>query len=157
MTVVHDRFFDTVLAQVPGRATDVQAAARSRGINIWRVDDDHVSVTCDEATGDEHVTAVLEAFGASLAGDTHGVEIDTRTTDFLTHPAFTSHRTETAMMRYLRALADKDLALDRTMIPLGSCTMKLNAAAEMEAVTWPEFGRQHPFAPADDAPGICGG
>jgi glycine dehydrogenase len=154
VTVVHDRFFDTVLAQVPGRATDVQAAARSQGINIWRVDDDHVSVTCDEATGDEHVTAVLEAFGASLTGDTHGVEIDTRTTDFLTHPAFTSHRTETAMMRYLRALADKDLALDRTMIPLGSCTMKLNSAAEMEAVTWPEFGRQHPFAPTEDARGL---
>lgn len=154
VTVVHDRFFDTVLARVPGRATDVQAAARARGINIWRVDDDHVSVTCDEATGDEHVTGVLEAFGARFTGDIYGVGIDTRTTDFLTHPAFTTHRTETAMMRYLRALADKDLALDRTMIPLGSCTMKLNSAAEMEAVTWPEFGRQHPFAPAEDARGL---
>ena len=154
VTVVHDRFFDTVLARVPGRASDVAAAARSRGINIWRVDGDHVSVSCDEATSAEHVARVLEAFGAHHAGDTAGVDISTRTTDFLTHPAFTSYRTETEMMRYLRALADKDLALDRTMIPLGSCTMKLNSAAEMEAVTWPEFGRQHPFAPVEDARGL---
>ncbi len=152
--VVHDTFFDTVLAHVPGRATQVQHAARTRGINIWRVDDDHVSVSCDEATTDEHVALVLEAFGAGLAGDYVGPELERRATGFLTHPAFNSYRTETAMMRYLRSLADKDLALDRTMIPLGSCTMKLNAAAEMESITWPEFGRQHPFAPADDAAGL---
>ncbi len=149
-----DSFFDTVLARVPGRATEIQSAARARGINIWRVDDDSLSVSCDEATTGEHVAAVLEAFGAAPAGTFDGPEIDTRTTGFLTHPAFNSYRTETAMMRYLRALADKDLALDRTMIPLGSCTMKLNAAAEMEAITWPEFGRLHPFAPADDAAGL---
>ncbi len=152
--VVHDTFFDTVLAHVPGRATPVQDAARTRGINIWRVDDDHVSVSCDEVTTDEHVAIVLEAFGAGLAGDYAGPELERRATGFLTHPAFNSHRTETAMMRYLRSLADKDLALDRTMIPLGSCTMKLNSAAEMESITWPEFGRQHPFAPADDAAGL---
>ena len=81
-------------------------------------------------------------------------EIATRTSEFLTHPAFTQYRTETAMMRYLRTLADKDIALDRSMIPLGSCTMKLNAAAEMESITWPEFARQHPFAPASDTPGL---
>ncbi len=152
--VVHDAYFDTVLARVPGRATAVQDAAKARGINVWRVDDDHVSVSCDEATTDGHIADVLEAFGAAPAGGQASTDIATRTTEFLTHPAFTSYRTETAMMRYLRSLADKDLALDRTMIPLGSCTMKLNAATEMESITWPEFGRQHPFAPADDAPGL---
>ncbi len=152
--VVHDAFFDTVLARVPGRAHAVQDAARKRGVNIWRPDADHVSVSCDEATTEEHVAAVLGAFGAVAAGPFGGPEIASRATGFLTHPAFHRYRTETAMMRYLRSLADKDLALDRTMIPLGSCTMKLNAAAEMEAVTWPEFGRLHPFAPADDASGM---
>ncbi len=152
--VVYDSFFDTVLARVPGRATAIGDAAKERDINIWRVDDEHVSVSCDEATTDEDVIRVLAAFGATPAGEVGVGDIATRTTDFLTHPAFTSYRTETAMMRYLRTLSDKDLALDRTMIPLGSCTMKLNAAAEMEAITWPEFARQHPFAPADDAPGL---
>ena len=152
--VVHERFFDTVLARVPGRATAIADAAKARGINIWRVDDDHVSLSCDEATTAEHIAEVAQAFGAAPVEDRAHIDIATRTTGFLTHPAFTSYRTETAMMRYLRALSDKDLALDRTMIPLGSCTMKLNAAVEMEAITWPEFGRQHPFAPADDTPGL---
>lgn len=151
--LVHDKYFDTVLARVPGRAAEVIAAAKDRGINLWRVDDDHVSVACDEATTDEHVAAVLEAFGIAAAEPTCA-GITTRTSEFLTHPAFTQYRTETAMMRYLRALADKDIALDRSMIPLGSCTMKLNAAAEMEPITWPEFARQHPFAPASDTPGL---
>ena len=84
----------------------------------------------------------------------HRPDIATRTSEFLTHPAFTRYRTETEMMRYLRSLADKDIALDRSMIPLGSCTMKLNAAAEMEPITWPEFARQHPFAPHSDTPGL---
>jgi glycine dehydrogenase len=152
--VVHPAFFDTVLARVPGRADQVLAAAKERGINIWRVDDDHVSVSCDETTTDEHVANVLTAFGAAPAGDYAGHGIETRTSEFLTHPAFTTHRTETSMMRYLRTLADKDIALDRSMIPLGSCTMKLNAAAEMESITWPEFARQHPFGPAADTPGL---
>ncbi|WP_199256048.1 aminomethyl-transferring glycine dehydrogenase [Mycolicibacterium mengxianglii] len=155
--VVHDTFFDTVLARVPGRADEVVAAAKTLGINLWRVDADHVSVACDEATTDAQVASVLQAFGVEAPDPAAGVgsvEIATRTSEFLTHPAFTSHRTETSMMRYLRSLADKDLALDRTMIPLGSCTMKLNAAAEMESVTWPEFSRQHPFAPAGDAAGL---
>jgi glycine dehydrogenase len=153
--VVHDSFFDTVLARVPGRADEVQAAAKAKGINVWLVDADHVSVACDEATTAHHVEEVLSAFGATRGGHHwDGPEIATRTTDFLTHPAFTRYRTETEMMRYLRSLADKDIALDRSMIPLGSCTMKLNAAAEMEPITWPEFARQHPFAPASDAPGL---
>ncbi len=153
--VVHDAFFDTVLARVPGRAAAIRDAAKALGINVWLVDSDHASVACDEATTDEHVGAVLTAFGASAAGgDFAGPSIDSRTSDFLTHPAFHRYRTETDMMRYLRTLADKDIALDRSMIPLGSCTMKLNAAAEMEPITWPEFARQHPFAPASDTPGL---
>ncbi|MBS4729764.1 aminomethyl-transferring glycine dehydrogenase [Mycobacterium sp. SM1] len=152
--VAHPAFFDTVLARVPGRAAQVQAAAKERGINVWKVDDDHVSVACDETTTDEHVTAVLAAFGARPAREFHGPDIATRTSEFLTHPVFTSYRTETSMMRYLRRLADQDIALDRSMIPLGSCTMKLNAAAEMEPITWPEFARLHPFAPAGDTVGL---
>ncbi len=155
--LVHDTYFDTVLARVPGRAEEVIAAAKASGINLWRVDADHVSVACDEATTDAHVVAVLAAFGVQPVQPAAGSAdsgVLARTSEFLTHPAFTSYRTETTMMRYLRALADKDLALDRTMIPLGSCTMKLNAAAEMEPITWPEFSRQHPFAPPSDTPGL---
>ncbi len=152
---VHRSFFDTVLAKVPGRAAAVRDAAKARGINVWRVDDDHVSVACDEATTAAHIEAVLSAFSATpVDAQFDGPRIATRTSEFLTHPAFTRYRTETEMMRYLRSLADKDIALDRSMIPLGSCTMKLNAAAEMEPITWPEFGRQHPFAPASDTPGL---
>ena len=141
----------------PGAPTQVRDAAKARGINVWRVDADHVSVSCDEATTAEHVDGrargVRGRRGADRAGDS-GPDIATRTSEFLTHPAFTRYRTETEMMRYLRSLADKDIALDRSMIPLGSCTMKLNAAAEMEPITWPEFARQHPFAPASDTPGL---
>ncbi len=154
--LVQDRYFDTVLARVPGRADEVLSAAKAKGINLWRVDADHVSVACDEATTDAHVAAVLDALGVSSATPA-GSDASlgaTRTSEFLTHPAFTQYRTETTMMRYLRALADKDIALDRSMIPLGSCTMKLNAAAEMESITWPEFARQHPFAPASDTQGL---
>ena len=165
LEVVHRAFFDTVLARVPGRAAKVRDDAKARGINVWLVDDDHVSVSCDEATTAAHVEAVLSAFGAATAAtsnrsatsvdsDFDGVDIATRTSEFLTHPAFTQYRTETEMMRYLRSLADKDIALDRSMIPLGSCTMKLNAAAELEPITWPEFARQHPFSPASDTPGL---
>jgi glycine dehydrogenase len=162
--VVHRAFFDTVLARVPGRAAKVRDDAKARGINVWLVDDDHVSVSCDEATTAAHVEAVISAFGAATAATSNqsatsttefdGADIATRTSEFLTHPAFTQYRTETEMMRYLRSLADKDIALDRSMIPLGSCTMKLNAAAEMEPITWPEFARQHPFSPASDTPGL---
>ncbi|WP_322857693.1 aminomethyl-transferring glycine dehydrogenase [Mycobacterium shigaense] len=151
--LVHDTYFDTVLARVPGRADEVLAAAKTKGINLWRVDADHVSVACDEATTGAHVAAVLQAFGES-PGEPSDIEIATRTSEFLTHPAFTQYQTETAMMRYLRTLADKDIALDRSMIPLGSCTMKLNAAAEMESITWPDFSRLHPFAPVADSPGL---
>ena len=152
--LVHDTFFDTVLARVPGRADEVLAAAKASGVNLWRVDADHVSVACDEATTEAHVTAVLAAFERASRRSRPRRRDRHAHIDFLTHPAFSQYRTETSMMRYLRTLADKDIALDRSMIPLGSCTMKLNAAAEMESVTWPEFARQHPFAPASDTPGL---
>ncbi|ULN54262.1 aminomethyl-transferring glycine dehydrogenase [Mycolicibacillus parakoreensis] len=151
--LVHRQFFDTVLARVPGHAAQIVAAAKAEGVNLWLVDADHVAVACDEATTAEHVATVLGAFGVSAAEPAEPA-IATRTSAFLTHPAFTAYRTETAMMRYLRSLADKDIALDRSMIPLGSCTMKLNAAAKMEPITWPEFAGLHPFAPEADSPGL---
>ncbi|MGM7646007.1 aminomethyl-transferring glycine dehydrogenase [Nocardia sp. JW2] len=156
--VVHGAFFDTVLAHVPGGAEAVVAKAKSKGINLRLVDADHVSIACDEATTEAHVAAVVESFGTALTPESGAgaepVGIETRTSEYLTHPAFSRHHTETAMLRYLRSLSDKDIALDRSMIPLGSCTMKLNATAEMEAITWPGFARLHPFAPTEDSPGI---
>jgi glycine dehydrogenase len=159
--VVHDGFFDTVLARVSGRAHDVVAAARGLGVNLRRVDADHVGVACDETTTREHLRLVWRAFGVDADPDhlDPGVpdalpEGLRRTSDYLAHPVFHRHRSETALLRYLRALADRDVALDRSMIPLGSCTMKLNATAEMEPITWPEFAELHPFAPAEDAEGL---
>ncbi|WP_426560407.1 aminomethyl-transferring glycine dehydrogenase [Angustibacter sp. McL0619] len=156
--VVHEQFFDTVLARVPGRARDVVRAAADSGVNLWLVDDDHVSASCDETTTDAQLGAVVAAFGGSSmpvqpaeADDVPAVLV--RTSQFLTHPVFHRHRSETAMMRYLRSLADQDYALDRGMIPLGSCTMKLNGTTEMEPITWPEFADLHPFAPADQVAG----
>ncbi|MEV6851692.1 aminomethyl-transferring glycine dehydrogenase [Actinoplanes sp. NPDC051411] len=147
-------FFDTVTAVVPGRAAQVVAAAAADGIDLRLVDADHVSVACDETTTAAHVATVLAAFGAAPAGAAEcGARPLGRMTGFLTHPVFRSHRSETAMLRYLRRLSDRDYALDRGMIPLGSCTMKLNATTEMEPVTWPEFGDIHPFAPASRTAG----
>ena len=154
--VLHGEFFDTVTARVPGRADEVLAAAAERGVNLWRVDEDTVSVSCDEVTTAAHLAVVCAAFGAG--DDAPEVRVDAdygdRTSTYLEHEAFVRYRTETAMLRYLRALADKDMALDRTMIPLGSCTMKLNATTEMEPITWPGFNRLHPFAPAAQTRGI---
>ncbi|MFD0207484.1 MULTISPECIES: aminomethyl-transferring glycine dehydrogenase [Saccharothrix] len=160
--IVHGEFFDTVRARVEGRASAVVSAARDLGVNLWQVDDDVVSIACDETTTREHLHLVWKAFGVTVA-DVDGLDADTadgicadlrRTSDYLTHPVFHSHRSETALLRYLRSLSDKDVALDRSMIPLGSCTMKLNATAEMEPITWPEFADLHPFAPASDAEGL---
>ncbi|MGW0214036.1 aminomethyl-transferring glycine dehydrogenase [Micromonospora chokoriensis] len=149
-------FFDTVTARVPGRAAAVVAAAAQRGVNLRLVDADRVGVSCDETTTLAHLTQVWEAFGVT-AFDGHvdaGLpEEFRRTTDFLTHPVFRSHHSETAMLRYLRRLSDFDYALDRGMIPLGSCTMKLNATTEMEPVSWAEFANIHPFAPDDQTVG----
>ena len=158
--VVHAAFFDTVQARVPGRADAVVAAAHTAGVAVRRVDADTVGISCSELTTVAHLGSVWAAFG--VAADAAGLDVGTtdalpvlllRTSDYLTHPVFHEHRSETSLMRWLRRLADADLALDRTMIPLGSCTMKLNAAAEMEPISWPEFANLHPFAPRDDVAG----
>ncbi|NKR61026.1 aminomethyl-transferring glycine dehydrogenase [Rhodococcus hoagii] len=153
--VVHDEFFDTVLARVPGRADEIVANAKAWGVNLRLVDADHVAVACDEATTEAHVQSVLAAFGKPADAEIAytPASFGDRTSAYLQHESFTKYRTETAMLRYLRALSDKDIALDRSMIPLGSCTMKLNATAEMEPITWPGFSKLHPFAP-EDAPGM---
>ncbi|WP_406104038.1 aminomethyl-transferring glycine dehydrogenase [Micromonospora globbae] len=154
--VVHDAFFDTVLARVPGGAEAVVAAAAERGVNLRLADADHVGVSCDETTTDAHLAVVCAAFGvpAPEAGVEEALPAGlARTSEFLTHPVFTSHHSETAMLRYLRRLADFDYALDRGMIPLGSCTMKLNATTEMEPISWAEFAHVHPFAPAEQTAG----
>ena len=154
-------FFDTLTVNVSGRADDVRAAALEQGVNVWRRDADTVCLSVDETTTSEDLAAVATAFGAGApqytatsAGQPDWAEALRRTDDILTHPVFHSHQSETAMLRYLRTLADRDYALDRGMIPLGSCTMKLNATTEMEAITWPEFANLHPFAPADQTEGI---
>ncbi|MFK4688610.1 aminomethyl-transferring glycine dehydrogenase [Streptomyces pristinaespiralis] len=158
--LLHESYFDTLTARVPGKAAAVVTAARERGVNLHLVDADHVSLACDETTGREQLTAVWAAFGVD--GDIDALDeagVDAlpaallRDDEYLTHPVFHQHRSETAMLRYLRRLADRDYALDRGMIPLGSCTMKLNATTEMEPVTWPEFGQIHPFAPVEQAQG----
>jgi glycine dehydrogenase len=148
--LVSEAFFDTLTVRVPGKAHKVIAAAEARGINLRLIDADTVGVSVDETTTPEVLSAVAVAFGAGPVGDAVGFELPAdvvRTSDFLQHPVFNTHRSETQLLRYIRKLSDRDLALDRTMIPLGSCTMKLNATAEMEAISWPEFASIHPFAP----------
>ncbi|MCM2429903.1 aminomethyl-transferring glycine dehydrogenase [Streptomyces sp. RKAG337] len=158
--VVHGGYFDTVTVRVPGRAAEVAAAARAAGVNLWERDADLLGVSCDETTGREQLAAVWGAFG--VTGDIEALDAAVpdalpagllRDDTYLAHPVFHQHRSETAMLRYLRRLSDRDYALDRGMIPLGSCTMKLNATTEMEPVTWPEFAGLHPFAPAEQAEG----
>jgi glycine dehydrogenase len=149
-------FFDTIAARVPGRAGEVVAAAEARGVNLRLVDADTIGISCDETTVDAHLRAVWEAFGVPpFTGQFPSAlpESLTRRSDFLTHPVFRTHHSETAMLRYLRRLSDQDYALDRGMIPLGSCTMKLNATTEMEPITWPEFADIHPLAPASQTAG----
>ncbi|GGQ60583.1 aminomethyl-transferring glycine dehydrogenase [Couchioplanes azureus] len=152
--VAHAAFFDTVTAVVPARAAAVVATAAEAGIDLRFVDEDRVSVACDETTTAAVVAQVLAAFGAAPAAPAEcGARPLARTSNYLTHPVFSTHHSETAMLRYLRRLSDSDYALDRGMIPLGSCTMKLNATTEMEPVTWPEFANIHPFAPASRTAG----
>jgi glycine dehydrogenase len=179
----HQKYFDTIGVIVPGGADEAVERARAAGYNLYPAGPDLVQVACDETTTDEdiaHVVAAIAGESALLAqGDdppeapalrargedslliarTVGEDLAAipaelrRTSEFLTHPVFSSYRSETAMLRYLRRLSDYDIALDRSMIPLGSCTMKLNAAAEMEPISWPEFAALHPFAPPDQAAG----
>jgi glycine dehydrogenase len=152
--VEHQNFFDTVTAVVPGRAAPIVKAAEQLGVNLRLADADRVGIACDETTTAADIAKVCQAFGVTPITST----VDTgiflaRQSDYLTHPVFGTHRSETAMLRYLRRLADLDYALDRGMIPLGSCTMKLNATTEMEPITWPEFANMHPFAPAHQSAG----
>ena len=160
LDVLHTSFFDTVTVSVPGKAADIIAAAEARGINLRGIDADTVGISTDEATTGTNVADVVAAFGASVADakpvDDSAFALDSaveRTSAYLQHPVFNTHRSETQLLRYIRKLSDRDLALDRTMIPLGSCTMKLNATAEMEAISWPEFASIHPFAPEPQTAG----
>ncbi|WP_349829107.1 aminomethyl-transferring glycine dehydrogenase [Brevibacterium litoralis] len=175
-TVTTESFFDTLTLRVPDAAAAV-AAADAAGINIRNVDAEHVGVSFGEPHGVAEANALLAALASAVGEDTPVIDADAfeaagtgtfgpgavaapqlpaglvRDSEFLTHPVFNTHGSETQMMRYMRMLSDRDLALDRTMIPLGSCTMKLNAAAEMEAITWPEFASIHPYAPAAQTAG----
>ncbi|MGB7979285.1 MAG: aminomethyl-transferring glycine dehydrogenase [Candidatus Nanopelagicales bacterium] len=177
IAVRHASFFDTVVAVVPGLADAVVAQAAHRGVNLRRVDADHVGISTDEVTAAEHLDLVRAAFaaaraqvpatgpGGGAAGAAGGLRAAPgdaplgippmwlRRSAYLTHPVFSAHHSETQMLRYLRRLAGYDVALDRSMIPLGSCTMKLNATTEMEPISWPGFAGIHPFAPADQTTG----
>ena len=163
LDVLHEDLFDTVTVRVPGDAAAVVDAAREAGVHVRLVDADHVGVSTSETTRREHLVAVMAAFGVGTVPlddvDARvGEELPAalvRTTEFLTHEVFNSHRSETSMLRYLRRLSARDYALDRGMIPLGSCTMKLNATTEMEPVSLPGFADLHPFAPAEDAAGYA--
>jgi glycine dehydrogenase len=159
--VVHEQFFDTLTVSAPGRAADIVASARTLGLQLRLVDADHVGISTSECTTRSTISSVLKAFGLPVT-DLDAVDAATsdalpeelrRATPYLTHEVFTSHHSETAMLRYLRKLSARDYALDRGMIPLGSCTMKLNATTEMEPVSLPGFADLHPFAPAEDAAG----
>ncbi len=152
-------FFDTITVQVGVGQAGILAAAEQRGINLRKVGRDRVGISLDETTNADTIARVLSAFGITDPAPAEvgiGFPDDlVRQSDYLTHPVFHMNRAESEMMRYMRRLSDRDLALDRAMIPLGSCTMKLNAAAEMMPITWPEFATLHPFAPADQAQGFA--
>ncbi|GAA2172200.1 aminomethyl-transferring glycine dehydrogenase [Agrococcus versicolor] len=151
--VVHDDVFDTVRLRLPGRARQAGETARSRGVLVHVVDEDTLQASVDEVWAETGIGDLLAALDLSDAGAVEPSIAMPRTTAFLTHEVFATHRSETSLMRYAKRLADKDYALDRGMIPLGSCTMKLNAATEMEPVTWPAFAELHPYAPVGDAAG----
>ncbi|MBL4929948.1 aminomethyl-transferring glycine dehydrogenase [Fuscibacter oryzae] len=150
-------FFDTITVEVGVGQAGILAAARLEGLNFRKVGLDHVGISLDETSNEDVLHRVLRAFGIHSAPPAKAEigfpEAMLRTSDYLTHPVFHMNRAESEMMRYMRRLSDRDLALDRAMIPLGSCTMKLNAAAEMMPITWPEFGSLHPFVPPDQALG----
>lgn len=154
--IAHDTFFDTVVVEAAGRADELVAKALEAGVNIRRFDENRVGISVGESHGEELLKSLVEALGGTLGEADAQYDLPAellRTDDYMQHPIFHKYRSETEMMRYLRHLADKDLALDRTMIPLGSCTMKLNAAAEMEPISWPEFANIHPLVPEDQAEG----
>ena len=154
--IAHDTFFDTVVVEAAGRVDELVAKALEAGVNIRRFDENRVGISVGESHGEELLKGLVEALGGTLGEADAQYDLPAellRTDEYMQHPIFHKYRSETEMMRYLRHLADKDLALDRTMIPLGSCTMKLNAAAEMEPISWPEFANIHPLVPEDQAEG----
>jgi len=158
--IVHDNFFDTVCMRVPGRADKIIAVALAEGVNLRRVDQDTVAATVDETTAAVNLEAVWAAFGLKadfkildrLVANPLPAQYR-RTTPPLMHPIFSAFHSETELVRYMRRLVNRDIALDRSMIPLGSCTMKLNSALEMEPVSWPELAGIHPFAPLEQTVG----
>ncbi len=162
-TLVNENWFDTLTVETGDHTANLHASALERQINLRHFDEQHIGISLDETTRECDVLDLLACFADSTKALSHEAQSHEdqevldgsllRTSEYLTHPVFHLYRSETEMMRYLRSLADKDLALDRTMIPLGSCTMKLNAATEMMAVTWPEFSDIHPLAPADQVAG----
>ena len=153
-----EHYFDTICVEAGTRQGSILEAARSEGINLRPVGSDRIGIALDEMVEVSTLEAVCRAFGTELApGDLEAgsplPDSLLRETDYMQQAVFQMNRSETGLMRYLRELADRDLALDRTMIPLGSCTMKLNAAAEMAPVTWPEFSQIHPYVPKDQVEG----
>src|SRR5690606_9062433 len=156
-----EAFFDTITVEVGDRQAEIMRAAVENGINLRKVGEDRIGITVDERTRPEIVEAVWRAFGGDdlrYPEKRPEYRLPTaliRESEYLTHPVFHMNRAEQEMTRYMRRLADRDLALDRSMIPLGSCTMKLNATVEMLPITWPEFAELHPFAPADQAAGYA--
>ncbi len=167
LTLVHETAFDTLHVKTGAHTGPVMAAAVAAGMNLRRAGEDSLSLTLDETTTRADIQALLTVFaegkavadafaGASAATPTTLIPAElSRTSDYLTHPIFNIHHSETEMLRYIRLLSDKDLALDRSMIPLGSCTMKLNATSEMIPITWPEFAQVHPFAPQSQLQGYA--
>ncbi len=162
--IENNHFFDTVTVRVPGQARRLAAKARESRINLRVVDNDHLGVTFDETTKRIDLEAIWRVFATKADRLLDIAELDAevedrlpgdlcRTSDFMTHPVFNLYHAETEMLRYLRWLAAKDIALDRAMIPLGSCTMKLNATTEMIPITWRDFAAMHPFAPLDQTQG----
>ena len=162
--IAHDAFFDTICVHTDGSAQKYLHDACKAGYNLREVDEDRICISIDETTTSADIDVLLQVFAetSDFNVSTHTLDSETvseipeklaRRSTFLTHPIFNSHHSETQMLRYLRRLQEKDIALDRSMIPLGSCTMKLNATTEMMPVTWREFGDIHPFAPLDQALG----
>ena len=157
--ILSDSFFDTIMIEVGTKQQSILNLALDKGINLRKIGSNRLGLTVDETTRSETIEDVWTAFGLEYSWSDFSSNYDQlpekliRTSNILDHPIFHMNRSETEMMRYMRKLSDRDLALDRAMIPLGSCTMKLNSAAEMMPVSWPEFSRMHPFAPSDQTEG----
>ena len=161
--LVHKHYFDTLLVSLPGQARKAVNAALEQGVNIRLIDDNHVSISLDETHDETHIDQLVNAFASPFRKANEMIDNQTpasslpqammRDENYFTHPVFNSHRNETSMMRFLRGLARKDITLARAMIPLGSCTMKLNSATEMDSISNPNFAALHPFVPQDQAAG----